>query len=410
MGLRFCNEACLQAQQLWPVPEEERQELKTLTPLQDTLVKRLGTGAVPFTFTVSSLAPPSVTLLPARTYLGAPIGTNYDLRIFVGETAEDKPHKRSSIRMGVKLYQLCTGEERALPYAAASKQLLLAEGQVELEATLDKAVYERGEEVTVSVSVSNHSSRNVRRIKILVVQYVDVAMFSNGKFKNIVASQDSTEGCPITSGAALARQFSLHPARGVIKNWIALEEFYDRESALASTVSRLDAQERNVFAIYVSYYVKVKLFTSAIGGEVSVKVPFKLMRRSTVDDAETNTSPVSETVPECSGVAALLPSHEAKPLPQPMTDPQPVADPQPMADPQPVADPQPMADLQPMADSQQEAGGDPAPPQDEVGGAVEIDKVGGGGPAVVDSCLRLCRLCLGSSNRWGADHYVPVHV
>lgn len=54
-------------------------------PAQDTLVKRLGAGAVPFSFSVSSLAPPSVTLLPARSYAGAPIGTNYDLRIFVGE-------------------------------------------------------------------------------------------------------------------------------------------------------------------------------------------------------------------------------------------------------------------------------------------------------------------------------------
>ncbi|XP_045588910.2 arrestin homolog isoform X1 [Procambarus clarkii] len=294
MGLRFCNEACLQAQQLWPVPEDDHHDHMNLTPLQDTLVKRLGAGAVPFTFTVSSLAPPSVTLLPARTYVGAPIGTNYDLRIFVGENPEDKPHKRSSIRMGMKLYQMASGAEVALPYAAASKPLLLADGQVEVEATLDKAVYERDEQVNVNVSVTNHSSRNVRRIKILVVQYVDVAMFSNGKFKNIVATLDTTDGCPITSGATLTRQFELQPARGPIKNWIALEEFYDRESALASSVVRPDAQERNVFAIYVSYYVKVKLFTSAIGGEVSVKVPFKLMRRHTVDDVATNTSPTTE--------------------------------------------------------------------------------------------------------------------
>ncbi|XP_071529553.1 arrestin homolog isoform X3 [Panulirus ornatus] len=289
MGLRFCNEACLQAQQLWPMADGEH-EFKNLTPLQDTLVKRLGSGAVPFTFTVSSLAPPSVTLLPARTYVGAPIGTNYDLRIFVGENPDDKPHKRSSIRMGMKLYQTASEVDRTPPYAAVSKQLLLAEGQVEVEATLDKAVYERQEKVSVSVSVTNHSSRNVRRIKVLVVQFVDVAMFSNGKFKNIVATVDSTDGCPISPGATLTRQFQLNPARGTIKNWIALEEFYDRESALASSVTRLEAQERNVFAIYVSYYVKVKLFTSAIGGEVSVKVPFKLMRRQIVEDAATSTS------------------------------------------------------------------------------------------------------------------------
>ncbi|XP_069190085.1 arrestin homolog isoform X2 [Procambarus clarkii] len=393
MGLRFCNEACLQAQQLWPVPEDDHHDHMNLTPLQDTLVKRLGAGAVPFTFTVSSLAPPSVTLLPARTYVGAPIGTNYDLRIFVGENPEDKPHKRSSIRMGMKLYQMASGAEVALPYAAASKPLLLADGQVEVEATLDKAVYERDEQVNVNVSVTNHSSRNVRRIKILVVQYVDVAMFSNGKFKNIVATLDTTDGCPITSGATLTRQFELQPARGPIKNWIALEEFYDRESALASSVVRPDAQERNVFAIYVSYYVKVKLFTSAIGGEVSVKVPFKLMRRHTVDDVATNTSPTTESFPETSGEPAMSPEPSGSlqqatppPLPPPAT--------------QQEAD---VPDKQAALPQEEEEG-----QQGGRGGAAEGDKVVGG-TAGISRCLRLCRLCLGS-NRWGADNYLPVHV
>lgn len=35
-------------------------------------------------------------------------------------------------------------------------------------------------------------------------------------------------------------------------------------------------EERNVFAIYVSYYVKVKLTLSGMGGEVSLKLPFIL--------------------------------------------------------------------------------------------------------------------------------------
>lgn len=35
-------------------------------------------------------------------------------------------------------------------------------------------------------------------------------------------------------------------------------------------------EERNVFAIYVSYYIKVKLTLSGMGGEVSLKLPFIL--------------------------------------------------------------------------------------------------------------------------------------
>ena len=68
----------------------------------------------------------------------------------------------------MKLFQLAPESENTTPYAAFSKPLRLADGQVELEATLDKAVYDRGEDVGVSVSIANHSSRNVRKIKVSV--------------------------------------------------------------------------------------------------------------------------------------------------------------------------------------------------------------------------------------------------
>lgn len=66
---------------------------------------------------------------------------------------------------------------------------------------------------------------------------------------------------------------------GTTKNWIALEDSYNKNGAsLASTVicNSNTAEDRNVFAIYVSYYVKVKLSVSAMGGELSLKLPFVL--------------------------------------------------------------------------------------------------------------------------------------
>ena len=82
-------------------------------------------------------------------------------------------------------------------------------------------------------------------------------MFSNGKFKNVVAFMESTDGCPVHPGQSVSKSFDLTPARGTIKNWIALEEFCDKESVLASSVIKPSNGERNVFAIYVSYYIKV---------------------------------------------------------------------------------------------------------------------------------------------------------
>lgn len=103
-------------------------------------------------------------------------------------------------------------------------------------------------------------------------------MFSNGKFKNVVAMIDGKDDCPLRAGASLHKTYNLNPAKGVTKNWIALEDSYVKtSSSLASTVVCNSPEERNVFAIYVSYYVKVKLVVGALGNKISVKLPFTLM-------------------------------------------------------------------------------------------------------------------------------------
>ena len=51
---------------------------------QEALIKKFGPNAYPFTMSVTHLAPPSVQLVPAKEYSGAPIGTSYDVRVYVG--------------------------------------------------------------------------------------------------------------------------------------------------------------------------------------------------------------------------------------------------------------------------------------------------------------------------------------
>lgn len=105
-------------------------------------------------------------------------------------------------------------------------------------------------------------------------------MFSNGKFKNVVALVNSKEECPLLPYTSVTRTYTLQPAKGATKNWIALEDSFSKSgAALASTVTcpSNNPEDRNVFAIYVSYYVKVKILVSAMGGELSLKLPFTLI-------------------------------------------------------------------------------------------------------------------------------------
>uniref|UniRef100_A0A182M5K4 Arrestin-like N-terminal domain-containing protein n=1 Tax=Anopheles culicifacies TaxID=139723 RepID=A0A182M5K4_9DIPT len=85
MGLKFCNEAVIALQQFWPRPVSA--EADSLTPLQEALLERLGKNAVPFALEIGTLAPPSVQLLPAKRYTGAPIGTSYDVRVYTAPAA-----------------------------------------------------------------------------------------------------------------------------------------------------------------------------------------------------------------------------------------------------------------------------------------------------------------------------------
>ncbi|KAG4072017.1 hypothetical protein HA402_010954 [Bradysia odoriphaga] len=386
MGLKFCNEAIIALKQIWP----RTQETEELSQLQQALIDRLGKNAHPFSLEIGQLAPPSVQLIPAKRYNGAPIGTSYDIRIHMGTTLniptnsvenqltlhnvaeqdEERLQRRSMVRLGVrvihkvpaeaKLYQIPNstnstilprtlrlrlspkalklankfsttastaansveehepqvkpdnlgsmsridvggsfqrfGESRG-PEGSVDKPFLWTDGRVSLRAALNKSAYGHGEHISVTIEVRNNSRKIIRKIRIFAVQHVDVCMFSNGKFKNVVA--DINENHEIRPGELHRKVYSLLPIKGPTKNWIAVEgspshsgmtdsiPLVNYSYKIASSAPRGPqlADERNVFAIYVSYYIKVKLALSGMGGEVTLKLPFILGH---IDDGSTD--------------------------------------------------------------------------------------------------------------------------
>lgn len=87
---------------------------------------------------------------------------------------------------------------------------------------------------------------------------------------------------------------------GPTKNWIALEDSLQRcnePNAITALIATsalkappINIEERNVFAIYVSYYVKVKLTLSGMGGELSLKLPFTLAHIDKINPNDDNAS------------------------------------------------------------------------------------------------------------------------
>ncbi|KAI8428392.1 hypothetical protein MSG28_002576 [Choristoneura fumiferana] len=303
MGLNFYKELFLASEQLYPAPEKRAWELSRT---QERLLKKLGENAFAFRLTVPAGAPGSVTLQPALEDEGEPCGVHYYVKLFVGDSEIDRSHRRSTIALGIRKVQFAPSKPGPQPCTVVRKDFVLSPGQLELELTLDRQLYLHGEAVAVNVCVRNHSNKVVKRIKAAVQQGVDVVLFQSGQYRNIVASVETQDGCPLQPGSSLQRVLHLTPALSANrdKRGIALDGQLKRaDTTLASTtltswpsvrlppplpvcsqliccggIGRvLDPEQRDAFGIVVSYSVKVKLYLGALAGELAAELPFILM-------------------------------------------------------------------------------------------------------------------------------------
>ena len=71
---------------------------------------------------------------------GKPCGIDYELKAFVGETAEDKPHKRNSVRLAIRKVMYAPSKPGDQPSVEVSKEFIMSPSKLHLECSLDKEV------------------------------------------------------------------------------------------------------------------------------------------------------------------------------------------------------------------------------------------------------------------------------
>ncbi|XP_047491469.1 arrestin homolog [Penaeus chinensis] len=276
MGLNFSKEMQLATQQVYPSNDSREP-----TAVQERLVKKLGANAYPFAVTLPDTAPCSVQLHSGDDESSKPLGVIYELRVFVGDNSDEKPHKRNSVTLAVRKVQFSpvAGNKRQ-PSTLVSKGFALSSGKLNMEVTLDKELYYHGEHVNATININNGSKKTVKNIKCSVIQHVEVTM-TNNQFTREVASLESKEGCPITPGTNLQKTFNLTPlaSSNKSKTGIALDgKLKDTDANLASsTVVAAGKNVNDACGIIVSYSMRVKLNCGAIGGDLTADLPFKLM-------------------------------------------------------------------------------------------------------------------------------------
>lgn len=245
------------------------------------MLKKLGSNAIPFTFTFPQCSPSSVTLQPGPDETGEPCGVSYYVKVYCGDTETDLTHKRSTVLMGIRKIQYTPTKEGRQPCTVVRKDFLMSPGELELEVTLDKQLYNHGEAVAINICVRNNSNKMVKKIKALIQQGIDVVIFQNGQFRTVIDSVETQDGCPINPGSTLQKTFYLKPSLESNKDrrGIALDGLLKREeSELASSTLLTSPDVRDSFGIIVSYAVKVKLYLGALNGELVAELPFILMK------------------------------------------------------------------------------------------------------------------------------------
>lgn len=304
LGLTFRKDLYLASSQIYPPDDTVK---RPLTRLQERLIKKLGEHAHPFYFELPPHCPASVTLQPAPGDTGKPCGIDYEMKAFVGETADDKPHKRNSVRLAIRKVMYAPAKPGDQPSVEVSKEFMMSPSKLHLECSLDKELYYHGESVSINVHIQNNSNKSVKKIKVSVRQFADICLFSTAQYKCTVAELESDDGFPLGSGSTLNKVYPLTPllANNKDKWGLALDgQLKHEDTNLASSTLVTDTAQKENLGILVQYKVKVKLFLGPLGGELVAELPFTLMHPKPDDSPE---RPLSAASPRKAGAVAGAP-------------------------------------------------------------------------------------------------------
>ncbi|NXD38720.1 ARRB1 protein, partial [Copsychus sechellarum] len=325
LGLTFRKDLFVANSQAFPpVPEDK----KPLTRLQERLIKKLGEHAYPFTFEIPPNLPCSVTLQPGPEDTGKACGVDYEVKAFCAENLEEKIHKRNSVRLVIRKVQYAPERPGPQPMAETTRQFLMSDKPLHLEASLDKEVgkdwgmctggvtwaahhplcsaplqiYYHGEPISVNVHVTNNTNKTVKKIKISVRQYADICLFNTAQYKCPVAVEDADD--MVAPSSTFCKVYTLTPflANNREKRGLALDgKLKHEDTNLASSTLLRDGANKEILGIIVSYKVKVKLVVSRGGpvlypgvscSDVAVELPFTLMHPKPREE------PVHRDIPE----------------------------------------------------------------------------------------------------------------
>ncbi|CAI9612828.1 unnamed protein product [Staurois parvus] len=289
IGLCFRKDIYVQSCQVSPPLPEEK---KTLTPLQEKLKAKLGANSFPFSFNMATNLPCSVTLQPGPEDSGKACGVDFEVKGFWGDDVEEKVSKKNAARLIIRKVQYAPETTGSAPHADITKQFMMSDKPLQLEASLNKEIHYHGEPIAVNVKINNSTNKIVKKIKITVEQVTDVVLYSLDKYTKIVCSEEMND--TVAANSAFSKSYQVTPllADNTEKRGLALDgKLKHGDTNLASSTVLRPGMDKEVLGILVSYKVRVNLMASRggilgdlISSDVSVELPLVLMHPKPAED------------------------------------------------------------------------------------------------------------------------------
>uniref|UniRef100_A0A4W5RFB5 S-arrestin n=1 Tax=Hucho hucho TaxID=62062 RepID=A0A4W5RFB5_9TELE len=264
MGIAFSREIYVAIRQVYPPIQDKEQS--THTKMQGKLLRKLGDNAFPFFFEFPDNLPCSVGLQPGRKDSGKQCVVEFEVKAFSAESQQAKVRKRSTVHLMIRKLQYAPEKSGTAPSVETTREFVMSDKPLHLEASLDKEIYYHGEPINVCVNITNSSNKNVKNIIVSVDQVATVVLYSNDSYVRAVALEES--GDAVAAGASLKKVYTLTPLLvcNRERRGIALDgKLKHEDTNLASSSIVKEGVLKEVLGILVSYRVMVKLI---IGGSV----------------------------------------------------------------------------------------------------------------------------------------------
>ncbi|CAH8559704.1 unnamed protein product [Heterobilharzia americana] len=279
-GVTFRKEFFIQTVQIYPIQKGVHD---SFGEIQKRLVERFGDDALPFHFTLPHDIPASITLQPENTSAleDSPCGIEYVLQIFAGETQQSTVGKRNTISLAIRRLTLAVPNPDGDVYTKdVVKPFHFHSGQLHITAILPKEVFFHGESIKLQLSIDNASSNVVRRLRIQVIQTVEITLFKQRTTRCTIIDMETEKGFPIESQTTgWTETYLLRPSLQETRPQAGLAldgKLKHQDTNLASSTLIKDYRKKEGMGIVVQYALRIKAVTGFGGRDVQLEIPFIL--------------------------------------------------------------------------------------------------------------------------------------